>query len=878
MKKTRVNVSDFFGGASVKRDERKTVAAKRKLQKVSLTPEKESKKEEKSSLASKLSSKAKAAETPERQSDKKEVTLVADTPIQTKKSPKKPSPKKGSRVVFTPKKSPGESEKASTPKSDKPVTPASVQKKTSPSKTSPETPASLKKGNPSFRSYLAREGPRSLGAKEVPEGGDNCLEGLTFVITGIQESFERDELKSIIEKYGGKVTGSLSKKTSYLLTGRDSGESKIKNAEGFGTKLLDEDGFLNLLRTLPGKKSNYEVQAKQKMKKEKSIQKKTDHIPKDEVKPNRFSQYERKPSPTKTTSQPSSQPSPSISNSQSSTKSLSPKKETDQSDVSLLWVDKYKPTSVKQIIGRFFNKNDDGSGHRAALLSGPPGIGKTTTATLVCKEAGFSYVELNASDTRSKKSLKEVVSQSLSNTTMVDYIDGSAMQTNGKKHCLLMDEVDGMAGNEDRGGINELVQLVKATHIPIICMCNDRNHQKMRTLSNYCFDLRFQKPRMEQIKGAMMSIAYKEGLKIPPPALNEIILGANQDIRQVIHNLSMWTAADKAITYEQAKKDSNSAKKDFKLGPFDVCRKVFVGGEETAGMTIHDKSDLFFHDYSFGPLFVQENYINVIPFAAKGNTTRHLSQLARAADSICNGDIVSSLIRGSQRWSLLPTAAIYSSVLPGEYMRGSFPQMVAFPSWLGKNSSQGKTDRILQELRTHMRLQTSADKRSLNMDYLPYMRNSLTEPLVRREGEGVPEVIQLMDEYDIIKEDYDNILEVTKWPNSKDPMAALSSKTKAAFTRTYNKEVHMTPYATGTISKKKKGGAGGGEDLEALGEGEDGGATQESDEEEEEGLENDTMILKQTKKKADSKASTTKKGKGAETTKGKGKGKGKGKS
>jgi len=48
-----------------------------------------------------------------------------------------------------------------------------------------------------------------------------------------------------------------------------------------------------------------------------------------------------------------------------------------------------------------------------------------------------------------------------------------------------------------------------------------------------------------------------------------------------------------------------------------VCRKVFVGGEETAGMTLIDKSDLFFHDYSFGPLFVQENYIHVRPYAAK---------------------------------------------------------------------------------------------------------------------------------------------------------------------------------------------------------------------------------------------------------------------
>ena len=47
------------------------------------------------------------------------------------------------------------------------------------------------------------------------------------MITGILESFERDEMKTIIEKYGGKVTTSLSKKTSYMLVGRDAGESKL---------------------------------------------------------------------------------------------------------------------------------------------------------------------------------------------------------------------------------------------------------------------------------------------------------------------------------------------------------------------------------------------------------------------------------------------------------------------------------------------------------------------------------------------------------------------------------------------------------------------------------------------------------------------------
>ena len=59
------------------------------------------------------------------------------------------------------------------------------------------------------------------------KGAENCLEGLTFVITGVLESMERDEAKSLIEKFGGKVTGSLSKKTNYLVAGRDSGQSKM---------------------------------------------------------------------------------------------------------------------------------------------------------------------------------------------------------------------------------------------------------------------------------------------------------------------------------------------------------------------------------------------------------------------------------------------------------------------------------------------------------------------------------------------------------------------------------------------------------------------------------------------------------------------------
>ena len=51
---------------------------------------------------------------------------------------------------------------------------------------------------------------------------------MTFVITGVLESLERDEAKTLIERYGGKVTGSVSGRTSYVIVGDDPGESKIK--------------------------------------------------------------------------------------------------------------------------------------------------------------------------------------------------------------------------------------------------------------------------------------------------------------------------------------------------------------------------------------------------------------------------------------------------------------------------------------------------------------------------------------------------------------------------------------------------------------------------------------------------------------------------
>jgi len=166
---------------------------------------------------------------------------------------------------------------------------------------------------------------------------------------------------------------------------------------------------------------------------------------------------------------------------------------------------------------------------------------------------GMDVVEYNASDTRSKKSISPVVKAASACLSVSEIIKSNKAAK--QKKVLIMDEVDGMAGNEDRGGIAELIQIIKNSSIPIICICNDRQHQKIRSLAGHCFDLRFQKPRVEQITGAMMSICFKEGFKIAPPAVQNIIRACNQDIRQTINTLSMMASnnnSGKKVEYEDS--------------------------------------------------------------------------------------------------------------------------------------------------------------------------------------------------------------------------------------------------------------------------------------------------------------------------------------
>jgi replication factor C subunit 1 len=203
-----------------------------------------------------------------------------------------------------------------------------------------------------------------------------------------------------------------------------------------------------------------------------------------------------------------------------------------------------------------------------------------------------------------------------------------------------MDEVDGMAGNEDRGGVQELIGLIKKSKVPIICICNDRQHLKIRSLANYCFDLRFAKPRVEQIRSALLTICFKEGIKIGPDTLDQIIVGANHDIRQCMHNLCIWSATNKNFDKQKTQVDIEKAIKDIRINPFEATRQLF--SYENKSQSLSDRMDLFFTDYSLMPLLIHENYLTANPSGLKNkNTSHYLNLLNESIDAICIGDYIS---------------------------------------------------------------------------------------------------------------------------------------------------------------------------------------------------------------------------------------------
>ncbi len=216
----------------------------------------------------------------------------------------------------------------------------------------------------------------------------------------------------------------------------------------------------------------------------------------------------------------------------------------------LLWVEKYRPKCVVDVVGNEEAKEafvewlkSKRRRKKAVLLYGPPGVGKTTLVNAAAFEFGFKVIEMNASDTRNEKAIKAIAAPATSFVALDTFSDSSV-----KGSVLFLDEVDGIAGNEDRGGVGAIIRIVESTQVPIVMAANDPDLEKLRPLKKVCALVRFHKIRIPLIIAMLQRICRLEGVKAHFEALEQIAQNSGGDVRSAINDLQSVAERTKTLT------------------------------------------------------------------------------------------------------------------------------------------------------------------------------------------------------------------------------------------------------------------------------------------------------------------------------------------
>ena len=369
------------------------------------------------------------------------------------------------------------------------------------------------------------------------------------------------------------------------------------------------------------------------------------------------------------------------------------------------WTEKYAPKKVAEVVGqaqtiqKFLNWYKNWKpGSKAALFYGPPGVGKTCLVQAFARERNLEVIELNASDYRTASQIREVVGQSMKQKPLFK-----------KGKIFFIDEIDGIAGREDVGGIKEIIKMIKESRYPIILTANDPYNPKLKTLRQYCELIPFKKISVWDIVKRLRYICEKEGIKYEKGVLNQIAKRGEGDLRSAINDLEVLAGLRREIK----QKDLEAlGYRERDVNIFDALKMIFkTESAFAAKLSIQnvdrDPEEIFW--------WIEQNIINEY---------EKPEEIAKAFDALSKADLFRQRVALRQNWKLkkymidLMTAgvALAKKKMYRKFTKYQYPEKIKFLA--GTKVERKEEKEKLLELAKKLHCST----KKVRSEFLPFLK------------------------------------------------------------------------------------------------------------------------------------------------------------
>jgi len=236
------------------------------------------------------------------------------------------------------------------------------------------------------------------------------------------------------------------------------------------------------------------------------------------------------------------------------------------SDENLPWVVKFQPKLIKDLADNiealnelklWLKKWEHGIPEKkAAFLIGPPGVGKTVSVHILANEMNFDVLEINASDYRTRTRMEELIGRAATQNITIF----------GKRRLILFDEMEGISGREDLGGIAAINDIIKETHSPIVLIATsltEENEEKFRPLGEKSIIIEYHSIPTLNVYSKLAEIAKEAKIEISPEVLEALAIHSQGDLRSVINDFETIAFGRETVSFEDVKNLESRDRKEF---------------------------------------------------------------------------------------------------------------------------------------------------------------------------------------------------------------------------------------------------------------------------------------------------------------------------